>query len=181
GRPGANEVKALGRGVPFPPTVLGDGLINLKIEPEGSQLYPTNVVQVGSVAVPSLIVRRANTTVELRDGQSFAMAGLLQNISNDNLEQLPWIAAVPVIGPLLRRTQYKKKETGLVIIVTPHLVQPARPGDPLRTPTDEAVAGNDADLFLLGRAEMRKPQRRALAGVPRPLTGHMLNLEAPYS
>ncbi|MBV8824499.1 MAG: type II and III secretion system protein family protein [Hyphomicrobiales bacterium] len=177
------EWKRFGVGLAFTPTVLGDGLINLKIEPEVSQLDPTNVVQVGGVAVPSLIVRRANTTVELRDGQSFAMAGLLQNISNANLEQLPWLADVPVIGALMRSTQYKKKETDLVIIVTPHLVQPARPGDPLRTPTDEAVAGNDGDLFLLGRAEVTKPERRALAVVPRPLTGHMLNLavEAPYA
>ena len=177
------EWKRFGVGLAFTPTVLGNGQINLKIEPEVSQLDPTNVVQVGSVAVPSLIVRRANTTVELRDGQSFAMAGLLQNTSNANLEQLPWLADVPVIGALMRSTQYKKKETDLVIIVTPHLVQPARPGDPLRVPTDNAVAGNDADLFLLGKAEMTKPERRALAGVPRPLTGHMLNLtgEAPYA
>jgi len=176
------EWKRFGVGLAFTPTVLGDGLINLKIEPEVSQLDPTNVVQVGSVAVPSLIVRRANTTVELRDGQSFAMAGLLQNTSNANLEQLPWLGDVPVIGALLRSTQYKKKETDLVIIVTPHLVQPARPGDPLRVPTDDAVAGNDPDLFLFGRAEVTKPERRSFAGVPRPLTGHMLNLtpEVPY-
>ena len=177
------EWKRFGVGLAFTPTVLGDGLINLKIEPEVSQLDPTNVVQVGGVAVPSLIVRRANTTVELRDGQSFAMAGLLQNISNANLEQLPWLADVPVIGALMRSTEYRKKETDLVIIVTPHLVQPARPGDPLRTPSDEAVPGNDGDLFLLGRAEVTKPERRALAVVPRPLTGHIINLavEAPYA
>jgi len=177
------EWKRFGVGLAFTPTVLGNGQINLKIEPEVSQLDPTNVVQVGNVAVPSLIVRRAHTTVELRDGQSFAMAGLLQNTGNANLEQLPWVADVPVLGALLRSTQYLKKETDLVIIVTPHLVQPARPGDPLRVPTDNAVAGNDADLFLLGRAELTKPQRRALAGVPRPLTGHTLNLtvEAPYA
>jgi len=177
------EWKRFGVGLAFTPTVLGDGLINLKIEPEVSQLDPTNVVQVGNVAVPSLIVRRANTTVELRDGQSFAMAGLLQNINNANLQQLPWLADVPVIGALLRSTQYQKKETDLVIIVTPHLVQPARPGDPLRVPNDNALAGNDGDLFLLGRAEVSKPERRALAVVPRPLTGHIINLavEAPYA
>ena len=177
------EWKRFGVGLAFTPTVLGNGQINLKIEPEVSQLDPTNVVQVGNVSVPSLIVRRAHTTVELRDGQSFAMAGLLQNTGNANLEQLPWVADVPVLGALLRSTQYLKKETDLVIIVTPHLVQPARPGDPLRVPTDNAVAANDADLFLLGRADLTKPQRRALAGVPRPLTGHTLNLtvEAPYA
>ena len=177
------EWKRFGVGLAFTPTVLGNGQINLKIEPEVSQLDPTNVVQVGTVAVPSLIVRRANTTVELRDGQSFAMAGLLQNTNNANLEQLPWLGDVPVIGALLRSTQYKKKETDLVIIVTPHLVQPARPGDPLRVPTDNAVAANDGDLFLLGKAELTKPERRSFAGVPPPLTGHMLNLtpEVPYA
>jgi pilus assembly protein CpaC len=177
------EWKKFGVGLAFTPTVLGGGQINLKIEPEVSQLDPTNVVQVGTVAVPSLIVRRANTTVELRDGQSFAMAGLLQNINNANLQQLPWLGDVPVIGALLRSTQYQKKETDLVIIVTPHLVQPARPGDPLRTPDQSAAAGNDGDLFLLGRAEVSKPERRALAVVPRPLTGHIINLavEAPYA
>ena len=177
------EWKRYGVGLAFTPTVLGNGQINLKIEPEVSQLDPTNTVQVGNVAVPSLIVRRANTTVELRDGQSFAMAGLLQNVGNANLQQLPWLADVPVIGALMRSTQYLKKETDLVIIVTPHLVQPARPGDPLRVPTDNAVAGNDADLFLFGKAELSKPERRAIADVPRPLTGHMLNLEveAPYA
>jgi pilus assembly protein CpaC len=175
------EWKRFGVGLAFTPTVLGGGQINLKIEPEVSQLDPTNVVQVGNVSVPSLIVRRAHTTVELRDGQSFAMAGLLQNTGNANVDQLPWVADVPVLGALLRSTQYLKKETDLVIIVTPHLVQPARPGDPLRVPTDNAVAGNDADLILLGRAELTKPDRRALAGVPRPLTGHTLNLEIPYA
>jgi pilus assembly protein CpaC len=177
------EWKRFGVGLAFTPTVLGNGQINIKIEPEVSQLDPTNVVQVGNVSVPSLIVRRANTTVELRDGQSFAMAGLLQNTGNANLKQLPWLGDVPVIGALLRSSQYLKKETDLVIIVTPHLVQPARPGDPMRVPTDNAVAGNDADYFLLGKAELTKPQRRALAGVPRPLTGHLLNLTAgaPYA
>jgi pilus assembly protein CpaC len=177
------EWKRYGVGLAFTPTVLGGGQINIKIEPEVSQLDPTNTVQVGGVAVPSLIVRRANTTVELRDGQSFAMAGLLQNTGNANLQQLPWLADVPVIGALMRSTQYLKKETDLVIIVTPHLVQPARPGDPLRVPTDNALPGNDADLFLLGKAELSKPERRALAVVPPPLTGHMLNLtvETPYA
>jgi pilus assembly protein CpaC len=175
------EWKRFGVGLAFTPTVLGNGQINLKIEPEVSQLDPTNVVQVGSVSVPSLIVRRANTTVELRDGQSFAMAGLLQNTSNANLEQLPWLGDVPVIGALLRSTQYKKNETDLVIIVTPHLVQPARPGDPLRVPTDNAVAANDPEMFLLGKAELTKPQRRAIADAPRPPTGHMLSLEVPYA
>jgi pilus assembly protein CpaC len=175
------DYERYGVGLSFTPTVLKDGLINLKIMPQVSELDFGHSIQINGTSVPPLILREASTTVELRDGQSFAMAGLLQNTGNANFQQLPWLADVPVLGALLRSTQYQKKETDLVIIVTPHLVQPARPGDPLRVPTDNAVAGNDADLFLLGRAELTKPQRRALAGVPRPLTGHMLNLEVPYA
>jgi pilus assembly protein CpaC len=168
--------KRFGVGLAFTPTVLGNGLINLKIEPEVSQLDPTNVVQVGNVSVPSLIVRRAHTTIELRDGQSFAMAGLLQNTSNANLQQLPWLSDVPVLGALLRSSQYLKKETDLVIIVTPHIVRPARPGDPLRVPTDTAKAGNDVDLFVYGKAEVTPSTQRNYAGLERPLAGHILDL-----
>jgi pilus assembly protein CpaC len=168
--------KRFGVGLAFTPTVLGNGLINLKVEPEVSQLDPTNVVQVGTVSVPSLIVRRAHTTIELRDGQSFAMAGLLLNTSNANLQQLPWLSDVPVLGALLRSTQYLKKETDLVIIVTPHIVRPARPGDPLRVPTDTAKPGNDVDLFVYGKAEVTPSTQRNYAGLERPLAGHILEL-----
>jgi pilus assembly protein CpaC len=170
------EWKRYGVGLAFTPTVLGNGQINLKIEPEVSQLDPTNVIQVANVSLPSLIVRRASTTIEMRDGQSFAMAGLLLNTSNANLQQLPWLGDVPVLGALMRSTQYQKKETDLVIIVTPHIVQPARPGDPLRVPTDEARAGNDADFVLLGRAEVPQGLARRIAGAPRPLSGHVLTI-----
>src|SRR3954471_14902940 len=128
------EFKKYGVGLAFTPTVLGDGIINLKIEPEVSQIDPTTSVSVGSISIPALIVRRANTTVELRDGQSFAIAGLLQANSSTNQKQLPWLADVPVLGALARSAAYQKSETDLVIIVTPRLVRPARPGDVLRTP-----------------------------------------------
>ena len=78
--------------------MLGDGLINLKIEPEVSQIDPTTVIRANGITIPSLIVRRANTTVELRDGQSFAIAGLLQSISQTDQKQLPWLGDVPVLG-----------------------------------------------------------------------------------
>ena len=86
-------------------------------------------------------MRRANTTVELRDGQSFAIAGLLQAINTTDQKQLPWLADVPILGALARSAAYQKKETDLVIIVTPRLVRPARPGDVLRTPLDDSQAG----------------------------------------
>ena len=170
------EFKRFGVGLAFTPTVLSNGVINLKIEPEVSQLDPTNVINVGGTMIPSLIVRRANTTVELRDGQSFAIGGLLQNNLEAQQKQLPWIGSVPVLGALFRSALYQKKETDLVIIVTPHLVQPMRPGDVVRAPTDDSLPANDADLFLLGEAEITPTMNRRLAGVPPPLVGHILDL-----
>jgi pilus assembly protein CpaC len=148
------EFKKFGVGLAFTPTVLANGLINLKIEPEVSQLDPTNVVQVGGVKIPSLIVRRANTTIELRDGQSFAIAGLLQSINTTDAQQLPWIGNIPVLGALFRSASYQKKETDLAIIVTPHIVRPTRPGDMVRTPLDNTLPTNDVDFFLHGRHEL---------------------------
>ncbi len=157
--------------------MFASGLINLKLEPEVSQLDPTNVVQVGNIAVPSLIVRRASTTIELRDGQSFAIAGLLQSTSSTAADQLPWIADVPVLGSLFRSASFQKRETDLVIIVTPRLVRPARPGDLLRAPLDATVPPNDNDLFLYGKHEMTATDVRKLYGpkARRSHVGHQLD------
>jgi pilus assembly protein CpaC len=156
--------KKYGVGLAFTPTVLGDGLINLKIEPEVSQIDPTTVITIGGITIPSLIVRRANTTVELRDGQSFAIAGLLQNDLSTDQKQLPWLADVPVLGALARSASYQKKETDLVIIITPRLVRAARPDQHLRTPLDDATPANDPDFFLLGQAEITEPMKNRLKG-----------------
>ena len=173
------EFKKYGVGLSFTPTVLGDSVINLKIEPEVSQIDPTNTVRVGSISIPALIVRRANTTVELRDGQSFAIAGLLQSISTADQKQLPWLADVPVLGALARSASYQKNETDLVIIVTPRIVRPARPGDVLRTPLDTTKPANDAEFFLLGQAEVTVPMDRRIKGRsdgrPAPI-GHILDV-----
>ena len=170
------EFKRFGVGLAFTPTVLSNGVINLKIEPEVSQLDPTNVINVNGTTIPSLIVRRANTTVELRDGQSFAVGGLLQNNIDTEQKQLPWLGSVPVLGALFRSALYQKKETDLAIIVTPHLVQPMRPGDVVRVPTDDALPGNDADMFLLGEPEVTPSMARRLAGTSLPPQGHILDL-----
>ena len=173
------EFKKYGVGLAFTPTVLGDGVINLKIEPEVSQIDPTTSITLNGITIPALIVRRANTTVELRDGQSFAIAGLLQAISTTDQKQLPWIADLPVIGALARSAAYQKKETDLVIIVTPRLVRPARPGDVLRTPLDSAKPANDPEFFLLGQPEITVPMERRLRGRsdgrPAPI-GHILDV-----
>jgi len=171
------EYKRYGVGLAFTPTVLSEGLINLKIEPEVSQLDPSHPVQVAGISVPPLIVRRAQTTVELRDGQSFVIGGLLQSDGQNSLSQLPWVGDIPVLGALFRSTSYQKNETDLAIIVTPRLVRPTRPGEVIGTPLDGSQPVNDIDLFLMGQIEMPRAQTRALDAVPtREFAGHVLDL-----
>ena len=172
------EFKKFGVGLAFTPTVLGEGLINLVIEPEVSELDPSSSIRVGGTEIPSLSVRRARTTIELRDGQSFAMAGLLQSNNFKNRRQLPWLGQVPILGALLASSSFQKRETELVIIVTPRLISPKRPGPNkvLRTPFDGRVSGNDRDFFLRGRMERK-------IGQPKKQHGHILRLanERPIS
>src|SRR4030095_8047059 len=110
----------------FTPTILKDGLINLVVNPEVSSIDPSISVQTGLIRVPGLKVRRAHTTIELRDGESFTIAGLLKEDYTNNIRQLPWIGDTPVLGPLFRSTGYQRGETELVIVVTPHLAIPRR-------------------------------------------------------
>ncbi|MEM6947345.1 MAG: type II and III secretion system protein family protein [Pseudomonadota bacterium] len=135
----------------FTPTVLGDGLINLAVEPEVSALDNRNGVRSAGVSVPAFSVRRASATVELRDGQAFAIAGLLQNSFEADTANTPWVADIPVLGALFASRRYQKRETELVIIVTPRLVQPAATVDALSTPLDAFEAADPAELFLEGR------------------------------
>jgi pilus assembly protein CpaC len=171
------EYKRYGVGLAFTPTVLSGGLINLKIEPEVSQLDTSHPVQVAGISVPPLIVRRASTTVELRDGQSFLIGGLLQSNGQNAISQLPWIGEIPVLGALFRSTSYQKNETDLAIIVTPRLIRPMHPGDVIRTPLDNSLPVNDIDLFVMGQVEMPRPMARVIEGAKvREFAGHVLDL-----
>ena len=172
------DYKRYGVGLSFTPTVLRDGIINLKIEPEVSQFDPSHNVSVANgISVPALIVRRASTTVELRDGQSFVIGGLLQNTNSNAQEQLPWIGDVPVLGALFRSASYQKNETDLAIIVTPRIVRPIRPGDAVKTPLDNTLPPNDVDLFLLGKSEIPREAARVAARGILPVHGHILDLQ----
>jgi pilus assembly protein CpaC len=171
------DYKPYGVGLSFTPTVLRDGLINLVIKPEVSQLDTSNPVQVAGISVPPLIVRRASTTIELRDGQSFMLGGLLQNTSNNAQDQLPYAGDVPVLGTLFRSSQYQKNETDLVILVTPHIVHPLAPDAPIRTPLDSSLPPNDIDFFLMGKTEVSPALARlAVGAMNRPYVGHILDL-----
>jgi pilus assembly protein CpaC len=148
--------KTFGVELAFVPTVLSRGVINLRIEPSVSELDFTNAVTIGGTSIPALTRRDARTTVELRDGQSFAIAGLLQTRNRQDISQVPWIGSVPVLGTLFRSSSYQQQETDLVIIVTPRLVAPAAPGQTLASPLDSRLPANDVDFFLNGQMEVKK-------------------------
>ena len=172
------EFRQFGVGLSFTPTVLDDGVINLQVAPEVSQIDTTNSIRLSGIEIPSLRVRRADTTVELRNDQSFAIAGLLQNNTSDSKSQVPWIGDIPVIGSLFRSSRYKKSETELVIIVTPRLVQPVSDISQLRTPLDDIQTPSEIDLFLNGqlegRATPKRPKTSANGGLSAQY-GHSLN------
>ena len=140
----------------FVPTVMNSGLINLHLAPDVCEISSNAPVVVNGTVIPQLTERSAETTVELRDGQSFAIAGLLQAQTLEDISQLPWLGSLPVLGALFRSTSYQKQETDLVVIVTPHLVSPVPPGKHLVTPFDTTLQANDVDLFLMGDAERKK-------------------------
>ena len=175
----AVDYKKYGISLAFTPTVLHGSLINLKIEPEVSQLDPSHNVTVGQgIVVPALTVRRASSTIELKDGQSFVLAGLLANELSTAQQQLPWIGDVPVLGALFSSKSYQKQETDLVIVVTPHLVNPTRPGDVIKTPLSNTEPANDVDFFLTKNHPevLRTEVRGGAAQVERGPIGHMLEL-----
>ncbi|UTY46594.1 type II and III secretion system protein family protein [Sinorhizobium fredii] len=150
------DYRPFGVRLAFSPVVLDDGLINLKIEPEVSEL-DTSINVNGN---PGFISRAASTTVALRDGQSFAMAGLLQSVNAKDVQQLPWLGQVPVIGALFRSTSFLKRESDLVIVVTPRIVRPSSPGEDLYSPLEQTRSSNDFELFALGILEVDKDMLR---------------------
>lgn len=147
------EFKPFGVSLAFTPTVLADGVISLIVAPEVSSIDPTSSVTVGGLTIPGLQTRRAKTVVELRDGQSFALAGLLRNDFRDTVRQLPVLGSLPIIGALFRSSGFQKQETELVIIVTPRLVKPIQNVADIRLPTDRVGNPHELDLFLMGRTD----------------------------
>lgn len=146
------EFKEFGVSLAFTPTVLSNGLISLEVAPEVSAIDNSRSFQLNGLLIPGLTTRRAKTTIELRDGQSFSIAGLLQSEFKDSIDQLPFAGDVPVLGALFRSSDYLRDETELVIIVTPYLVKPVSPKD-LKLPTDSFALPSDVDLFLMGKPE----------------------------
>ncbi len=148
------EFKQFGISLAVVPTVLSPTRINLRVRPEVSQLSNNGAVSVpisgGTLTIPALTVRRAETTVELGSGQSFAIAGLLERTSTDVTNALPGIGEIPVIGALFKSNDFQRGESELVIIVTPYLVRPAVSSAAFSAPTDGFHPATDLDRVLYG-------------------------------
>jgi pilus assembly protein CpaC len=172
------EFKKFGVSLAFTPTVLDNGLINLAIEPEVSELDFSRTVTTSAIQIPSLIVRRTRTTVELRDGQSISIAGLLQTFNARNADQIPWLGDVPVLGSLFRSSGFQKSETDLLVIITPRLAKPVDPTKRIPTPLDLTASSNDEELFLHGKVEVSRNYLSLIenGGEIKGPYGHMIDL-----
>jgi pilus assembly protein CpaC len=147
------------------PTVLSDTRLNLRIRPEVSQISQTGAISEpvlgGTLTIPALTVNRAETTIELGSGQSFAIAGLLQRLTQDQSNAIPGLGEMPVLGALFKSTAFQRGDTELVIVVTPYIVKPAVSPTAFRTPVDDYKPATDLDRILFGRqlAPVRTGQR----------------------
>ena len=168
------EYKQYGVGLAFTPIVLADGRISMRVRPEVSQLDDANGVSLNGFRVPALITRRAETTVELGSGQSFMIAGLLQNSGNNNVDKTPILGDLPILGALFRSTKFQRQETELVVVVTPYLVHPsstqlASPLDGYRVPND--IQRDWGGQTFTGNSGRMDPQAVPAAALPAPSGG----------
>ena len=146
------EFKPFGVSLAFTPTILADGIINLQVEPEVSSIDPSASITVNGLTIPGLQTRRANTVLELRDGESFALAGLIRKDFATTVRQVPLLGSIPIIGALFRSSGFTKGETELVIVVTPRIVQPVK-ANQIQLPTDRVQNPSEGELFFLGRTD----------------------------
>ena len=146
------EYKPFGVGLNFTPTVLSNNKISMQVAPEVSELDFSNAITIGGFIVPSITTRRVSTTVELADGQSFAIAGLLKDEIRETIDKFPLLGDIPILGALFTSSSFQKNETELIIIVTPHLVKPIDMAKQT-LPTDQFIEPDDFEFYLLGSTE----------------------------
>jgi pilus assembly protein CpaC len=144
------QYKEYGVRLKFIPVVLGDGTIRLQVEPEVSDLDFANAVSVGGIPVPGLRTRRVSTTVKLADGQSFALAGLLNDTTFTRKDVTPLLGDIPILGALFRSSRYERRETELVVLVTPRLVAPMNPGEIPAIPGEKWRSPREMQLYFKG-------------------------------
>jgi pilus assembly protein CpaC len=158
------EYKPFGVALSFTPTVLSNKKISMQVSPEVSDLDFSNAITISGFVVPSIATRRVATVIELNDGQSFAIAGLLKDDVRQIVSKYPILGDIPVLGSLFRSSSFQKNETELIVIVTPHLVKPL---DPTKQtlPTDAYIEPDDFDFYLLGSLEGKKRANPAKGGM----------------
>jgi pilus assembly protein CpaC len=162
------EYKKYGVQLDFTPTVLNHKKIAIRVHPIVSELDYTNAININNYLVPGLLTREMNTHIEVGDGQTFSIAGLLQDTSRNIIQKFPLLGDLPILGALFRSSQYQKNETELVALVTPHLVKPLAPGQ-AKLPTDNYIEPSDVDFYLLGREQGRaKPTPKPVPQAPLP-------------
>lgn len=174
------EYKTFGVGLNFTPTVLSNEKISMAVSPEVSELDFTNAVAISGYVVPALTTRRVSTVIELADGQSFAIAGLLKEDVREVVSKFPVLGDIPILGALFRSTSFQKNETELVVIVTPHLVKPLDMAKQT-LPTDQYVEPNDFEFYLLGSLEgMGEPESGSVKKSAVPVQSGQGGLEGDF-
>ena len=151
------QFKQFGVSLAFTPTVLGAGRISMRVRPEVSDLSDKGAIKLNDLVIPALSTRRAETTVELGSGQSFAIGGLISNTTRNNLDKVPALGDLPILGSLFRSTRFQRSESELVIIVTPYLVAPVGAAQ-LATPRDGLEDPSDLQRLIEGRIARTAPQ-----------------------
>ncbi|WP_029083932.1 type II and III secretion system protein family protein [Bradyrhizobium sp. th.b2] len=142
------QFRQFGVSLEFVPTVLSNNQINVRVKPEVSELSTEGEVKINGMAVPALSTRRASTVVELASGQSFAIGGLIRRNFNTDIGEFPWLGDVPILGALFRSSSFQKRETELVIVVTPYIVRPGSNPTRMSAPNDRIAPPSDAGRVL---------------------------------
>lgn len=158
------EFKRFGVSLAFTPTLLDGNRISLRVRPEVSQISSTLSIQLQGFTIPSLTTRRAETTIELGSGQSFAIAGLIQNSGQHDVARVPGLGDIPILGALFRSNRFRRNETELVMIVTPYIVRPVNNAQQMQVPTDGLVRPNEVERIGGGmtyRQQLPPPRRGA--------------------
>lgn len=151
------QFRDYGVSLKYTPTVMSDGRIQLRVRPEVSDLSSQGAVRIAGTEIPAIVTRMAETTVELGSGQSFMIAGLMQNSASTSVDKYPGLGDVPVLGALFKSNGWKRNETELVIVVTPYLVKPVSESE-IKLPTDGFNTPNDLERVLLNKTTAAKPE-----------------------
>ncbi len=166
GRDGISIIfKEFGVGLDFTPTVLDSGRISMHVAPEVSSLSDAGAIRINGISVPSISTRKISTTVELGSGQSFAIAGLLQNETLRDADKIPGLGDIPILGALFRSNKFKNSETELLVVVTPYLVRPVNDNQ-LTLPTDGFIAPSDMDQYMNQKSWKTVPNKKSVKTEP---------------